>query len=128
MTKGLVARQEWYTLKASAKNKESRNSQTLLHTAGSKSFARIRRDMVIMMFKKQKDVLFPALQETGENVIWTSRLIFGKGERSLRYAEDFQLLKEKTAKLEEQYGHPKNSFLQSRHPPRAFSSAEGRTN
>ncbi|ONK68245.1 uncharacterized protein A4U43_C05F9240 [Asparagus officinalis] len=32
--------------------------------------------------KKQKDVLFPALQETGENVIWTSRLIFGKGEKN----------------------------------------------
>ncbi|XP_020263284.1 uncharacterized protein LOC109839265 [Asparagus officinalis] len=32
-------------LKASEKNKEIRNNQTLLHTAGSKSFARIRRDM-----------------------------------------------------------------------------------
>uniref|UniRef100_A0A1D1XUQ3 Peptidyl-prolyl cis-trans isomerase-like 3 n=1 Tax=Anthurium amnicola TaxID=1678845 RepID=A0A1D1XUQ3_9ARAE len=30
--------------------------------------------------KKQKDALFPDLQESGENVIWTSGLIFGKGE------------------------------------------------
>ncbi|XP_020257746.1 beta-glucosidase 46-like isoform X2 [Asparagus officinalis] len=37
--------------------------------------------------KKQKDVLFPALQETGENVIWTSRLIFGKGEIEGGYLE-----------------------------------------
>ncbi|KAG0453079.1 hypothetical protein HPP92_025743 [Vanilla planifolia] len=29
--------------------------------------------------KKQKDVLFPTLQESGEKVIWTSGLIFGKG-------------------------------------------------
>ncbi|MQL85824.1 hypothetical protein Taro_018352 [Colocasia esculenta] len=30
--------------------------------------------------KKQKDALFPDLQESGEKVIWTSGLIFGKGE------------------------------------------------
>ncbi|PKA58886.1 DNA excision repair protein ERCC-4 [Apostasia shenzhenica] len=29
--------------------------------------------------KKQKDVMFPALQESGDKVIWTSGLIFGKG-------------------------------------------------
>ncbi|KAK1262354.1 hypothetical protein QJS04_geneDACA008688 [Acorus gramineus] len=30
--------------------------------------------------KKQKDALFPTLQESGDKVIWTSGLIFGKGE------------------------------------------------
>ncbi|KAI0500291.1 hypothetical protein KFK09_018503 [Dendrobium nobile] len=30
--------------------------------------------------KKQKDVMLPALQESGDKVIWTSGLIFGKGE------------------------------------------------
>lgn len=30
--------------------------------------------------KKRKDVLFPSLKESGQKVIWTSGLIFGKGE------------------------------------------------
>ncbi|KAK1274277.1 hypothetical protein QJS04_geneDACA012038 [Acorus gramineus] len=32
------------------------------------------------LLKKQKDVLFPALQVSGDEVIWTSGLIFGEGE------------------------------------------------
>lgn len=30
--------------------------------------------------KKQEDVLFPAVAAIGENVMWTSGLIFGEGE------------------------------------------------
>ncbi|KAG1354367.1 DNA excision repair protein ERCC-4 [Cocos nucifera] len=38
--------------------------------------------------KKQNDVLFPALQESGERVIWTSGLIFGKGEGIVGFETD----------------------------------------
>ncbi|XP_008794880.1 uncharacterized protein LOC103710775 [Phoenix dactylifera] len=42
--------------------------------------------------KKQKDVLFPALQESGEKVIWTSGLIFGKGEGIVGFETDYGTL------------------------------------
>lgn len=42
--------------------------------------------------KKQKDVLFPALQGSGEKVIWTSGLIFGKGEGIIGLETDYGTL------------------------------------
>ncbi|KAJ8513403.1 hypothetical protein OPV22_003837 [Ensete ventricosum] len=43
--------------------------------------------------KKQEDVLLPALHDSGEKVIWTSGLIYGKGEGIVGLETDYGMLR-----------------------------------
>ncbi|KAI3780956.1 hypothetical protein L2E82_10951 [Cichorium intybus] len=47
--------------------------------------------LVQCWLKKQKDPLAPDRQEAGENTIWTSGLLFGKGEDFLLFSQHKEL-------------------------------------